>query len=105
MGINLGGGGNRGGGIQGNGSIHSKKIEHSQSVHSYAIASGLVQGDGDNTGDAGGGTVLVSGRNTLGRVQGDRARDGESIKGWEGKGTREKEEDSWTGTMAENRTI
>ena len=51
------------------------------------------------------GAVLVSGRNRLGRGQGDSGGNYKSGQEWEGKVTREKEEDYWTCTTANIRTF
>ena len=61
MGVHLGVNGKEEGGFPYDGGVHSANSEYICAVYLYAIASGPVGGDGEDTGDMGGDAVVVSG--------------------------------------------
>ena len=66
VGAHLGGGGKRRVGAVNHGYIHPEEAEYSRAVHFYATAYGPLQGEGEESGGAGGYVVVGSGGHQFG---------------------------------------
>ena len=76
MGVHLGGDGKGEDEFWDNGGVHLEKSEHSCAVHFYSISSGLMWGDWENTGSAGGDAMVRAGGNWSGGGKGDISGNG-----------------------------
>ena len=84
LGVNLGGGRERGGGVWADGNLHSEKSEYSCAVYFDGTNYGPVQGSEEEAGGTGGDVVVVTGMNWPDGYKGDSLSGVRGVRGLSG---------------------